>query len=204
MRVLKEKVIMRLKAFNVLQLTEFLVSRIERFYECQLLDIANNRLDNVKHSKFTPIPSSIDLDQINKLSSNYYSVPSESKPGVFYQVNTEIGMCTCYVGLNGGPCKHQAAVVKRFNIQSLNIIPVHSVTQRHALCTAATGRTDINLEWFASLRCNEVSVPQHESVEEMENEPEPISEEPAPLLQQVTCQMTVHHLQLRHQPYHKT
>lgn len=52
MRVLKDKVLLRTKAFNALQLVDFVITRQENFYERRLIDVANNRLDNVRHSKY--------------------------------------------------------------------------------------------------------------------------------------------------------
>lgn len=32
-----------------------------------------------------------------------------------YTVDVKIGLCSCYVGFNGAPCKHQSAVIQQFN-----------------------------------------------------------------------------------------
>jgi len=44
MRVMKDKVLQRTKAFNVQQLVDFVVTRMESHYQRRLIDAANNRL----------------------------------------------------------------------------------------------------------------------------------------------------------------
>ena len=53
-RMLKDKIFNRLKAFNPVQLMDFLVTRLEQYYERQLMGICNNRLDEVKQSRCFP------------------------------------------------------------------------------------------------------------------------------------------------------
>ena len=57
-----------------------------------------------------------------------------------YDVDMDIGHCYCSVGKTGGPCKHQAAVVKHFNISSTNFIPVNDPQTRLLLYKIATGK----------------------------------------------------------------
>ena len=51
MRVLKDKVLLRTKAFNVPQLADFVSNRLEGYYERRVIDVANGRFDNVTTSK---------------------------------------------------------------------------------------------------------------------------------------------------------
>lgn len=50
MRVVKEQVLHRLKAYNVTQLVDFVVTRMEAHYTRRLTDVANNRL-KTSHKK---------------------------------------------------------------------------------------------------------------------------------------------------------
>jgi hypothetical protein len=51
--------------------------------------------------------------------SDIYSAPSSS--GVkLYTVNGSIGHCTCYRGMQGAYCKHQAAVSRLFEVDFPN------------------------------------------------------------------------------------
>ena len=42
MQILKDRILCRLKAFNLNQLVDFILSRLEHYYEHRLVDVANN------------------------------------------------------------------------------------------------------------------------------------------------------------------
>lgn len=67
MRVIKEQVFNRLKAFNVTQLFHFLVTRFTAYYERRLVDVANNRLTNPAQSKYTGDVKDVNVDAITKV-----------------------------------------------------------------------------------------------------------------------------------------
>ncbi|CAB4444911.1 unnamed protein product [Rhizophagus irregularis] len=48
---------------------------------------------------------------------------STKNNGLIYVVNSEIGVCTCPIGMSGAPCKHQGAVSMKFHISTFNFIP---------------------------------------------------------------------------------
>ena len=52
MRIVKDKVLYRLKAYNVTQLVDFLLTRMESYYARRLLDVANNRTANIQQSRY--------------------------------------------------------------------------------------------------------------------------------------------------------
>jgi len=49
-RILKERIFERLKAFNFVQLIDFFVTRLEAYYERRLTNVANNRTDDLRQS----------------------------------------------------------------------------------------------------------------------------------------------------------
>ena len=59
-----------------------------------------------------------------------------------YTVNMDMGLCTCPVGSTGAPCKHQGAVLKKFNIPPFNPLPVSSPDTRESLRAIATDLRD--------------------------------------------------------------
>ena len=65
---------------------------------------------------------------------------SQSHPDQEYSIDTALGTCSCKRGENGGPCKHQAAVVKYYHVSSLNFVPVDDQEMRHMLYKIATGK----------------------------------------------------------------
>nr|XP_054755233.1 uncharacterized protein LOC129261196 [Lytechinus pictus] len=158
MRVMKDQILERTKAYNVIQLVDFIVTRLETYYERRLIDICNNRLDRVLQSRFLPsiaTGSEIDPNKIVRLedSQNVFLVPSETDDTTTYMVDTALGVCDCRKGMAGGPCKHQYLVIKKFNIQCCwNFISVNDLSMRTLLYEVATGcanapeeRADTNL-----------------------------------------------------------
>lgn len=55
----------------------------------------------------------------------------------------DIGHCSCFAGKTGGPCKHQAAVLKYFPVSSSNFIPIDDPQGRLHLYKIATGKWHI-------------------------------------------------------------
>ena len=72
MRVVKDKILYRRKAYNVCQLVDFMVTRLTHYYERKLIDISNNRLGgHALSSRFYPkdgeiLPGSVKKVQITK------------------------------------------------------------------------------------------------------------------------------------------
>ena len=64
MRVLKDKILERTKAYNIPQLVDFVSNRLEDYYQRRVLDVANGRLGNVVSSRFMADSSKIMKDDI--------------------------------------------------------------------------------------------------------------------------------------------
>ena len=69
MRIVKDKVLYRLKAYNVTQLVDFLLTRMESYYTRRLLDVANNRTANIRQSRFFFSDCDVNCDNIVKKPS---------------------------------------------------------------------------------------------------------------------------------------
>ncbi|KAK3881456.1 hypothetical protein Pcinc_012864 [Petrolisthes cinctipes] len=67
-----------------------------------------------------------------------------------FYVDMEAAICSCEMGVMGGPCKHQHIVAKHFFITSINVSPRHSPNIRRLFYKIATGK-DGELNWFDSL-----------------------------------------------------
>ena len=67
MRVLKDRILARTKAFNVAQLADFLSSHLQEYYERRILDVANGRLDHVLSSRSMVNPGNITYQDITKV-----------------------------------------------------------------------------------------------------------------------------------------
>ena len=126
---------MPLKAFNVVQLVDFLVTRTDPFYRMKLTDAVNNKADCLPGLQGEQNVSS---DGIVQLTATEYEVPGEKQDDT-YTVNMELLMCTCSIGHSGYPCIHQGAVVKMLNLPTVNFISLDNQVQEK-LHYIATGQ----------------------------------------------------------------
>lgn len=123
--LIKDIIFARTQAYNAVQIFQFIITNMERFYERRLLAIANRQTGYLELSKrfFCPGWEIVNQQEIKHDDiNNIYIVPSVTKPGQFYIVDPSIGTCTCPAALGGTPCKHQAAVVIKYQIESLDFI----------------------------------------------------------------------------------
>lgn len=76
-----------------------------------------------------------------QIDDSNYRVPSFSTgtTEVVYDVNMDVGTCTCPVGKTGGPCKHQHAVMRAYNLQGSNFVSVSSPKHRQMFYYITTG-----------------------------------------------------------------
>ncbi|XP_014775784.1 uncharacterized protein LOC106873077 [Octopus bimaculoides] len=159
MRIMKDQILERTRAYNMIQLVDFIVTRMETYYERRLIDVCNNRLDKLLQSRFLPdivAGSKIDPNEIVGIanSKNLFMVPSETDDPTTYMVDIALGVCQCRKGITGGPCKHQYLVFKKLNILSCwNFIPVNDPSMRELLYEVATGCSNVPKQWFLSPNC---------------------------------------------------
>nr|XP_054770098.1 uncharacterized protein LOC129277934 isoform X2 [Lytechinus pictus] len=138
MRVLKDKILERTKAFSIPQLADYMSTFLDDYYQQRLIDVANGRLQNVIASRYMPQEKSIKLQDIRQLSDSQFIVTSQTSQDRGYDVNMELGHCSCHAGKTGAPCKHQAAVVRHFSVSSTNFVPVNDPQSRLLLYKIAT------------------------------------------------------------------
>ncbi|XP_041468587.1 uncharacterized protein LOC121418660 isoform X2 [Lytechinus variegatus] len=149
MRVLKDSLLHRTKAFNVPQLLDFLTTRMEAFYQRKLVAVANQRTPAWRMAR--QVTCSIKKEDVTRTGENMYTVRSQSEEGT-HAVDMKVGVCTCFVGRTGGACKHQEATIKHFNETSTNFLPSSS-EERALILKIATGN-DVNVpfRWLESLQ----------------------------------------------------
>ena len=151
-RVLKDQIFERVRAYSPVQLLDFMVVRVPKYYERRLTDLVNGRLDMTISKRYLPGGELITADMINTTqTSGMYSVQSVKEANHHYHVDMVNGMCTCHVGLNGAPCKHQYAVLKHRNVRSTNFLPIKDEATRLHLFFLATGLSTVPDGWFRPL-----------------------------------------------------
>ena len=94
---------------------------------------------SVLFTEFLPIICT-SLLQISESEYEVKGHETTDQQQLVYQVNTDLGMCSCPVGKTGGPCKHQGAVLKLFGKNLKNFLPVMSSEPRTLFYKIATGR----------------------------------------------------------------
>jgi hypothetical protein len=142
--ILKDIVFARTQAFNCVQVFQFIITNMERFYEYRLLNFANKHSGHLRIAKRFLCPGweQVNANEIRETNvTNEFLVPStKQNTDLFYIVNIEIGTCSCFVGISGAPCKHQGAVSVKFGISTFNYIPSLTPDDRILYTYIALGR----------------------------------------------------------------
>ena len=115
-RVLKEIVFGRVKAYNLIQMFDFVTTTMEMYYSNRLLDIAHSRYRPGTLLSYKCLEKQQDhISSMKHVRENIYVV-NETKDGQTFEwlVVMEIGICSCPTGCTGAACRHQAAVAKHF------------------------------------------------------------------------------------------
>ena len=141
--ILKDIIFARTQAYNCVQVFQFVVANMERFYKRRLLGIAHKHPGHLRIAKRFLCPGweGVDANSIKETGViNEFSVQSTRQDDLFYIVNSEIGTCTCPVGVSGAPCKHQGAVSMKYHITILNFIPLLKPEDRMVYADIALGK----------------------------------------------------------------
>ncbi|XP_069586169.1 uncharacterized protein [Ranitomeya imitator] len=149
-RVLKEKVLMRVKAFNIVQLFDFLTTRFMTYFEQRIISVLSNRTVNVSRSRYFIPEIQTDNLIVTHISDDTCSVKN-STSGHEYAVNMLTNTCFCPVGSNGAYCKHQFAAATKFNISTSQFIPVTDAHAKLALHKILADSIDVPEGWYDNL-----------------------------------------------------
>ncbi|XP_065225298.1 uncharacterized protein LOC135849070 [Planococcus citri] len=109
LRVLKEQIFAKIKTQSASQLINYIINEFNDFYEQKFLDCC---LGNIRFFKTKELTED-DLNNyvLIQVSDSLFVVYSRNK-NVKYAVNSDIGVCTCYIGVCGTFCKHQQLLAK--------------------------------------------------------------------------------------------
>ena len=132
----------------------FVVETMDLYYKRKLLNIANNRLDSYIALRFRGLDAKkVQKEDITKeMQLGWHTVQSQSEMNQCYQVNMQIGVCTCTKGQDGSPCIHQAAVLVHFGDESVNYIATLSASRRHNIAQLSLGDGAVqNSSFYASI-----------------------------------------------------
>lgn len=104
LRILKEQILEKIKSQSPSHLVEFFTTEFSDFYMQKFIDCC---LGNIRCFKTEELTKD-DLSNyfIIQVSDSLFVVYSKIK-NIKYMVNSDIGICTCYIGVSGNFCKHQ-------------------------------------------------------------------------------------------------
>lgn len=156
MRILKDLIFFRCKAYSLVQLFHFLTTRLDNYFERRIAAVINNRVENYVKSRYHINEQKLVPLSCVKESDHVYTVTnSESKQS--YTVNMDVEICTCPVGKTGAPCKHQFYVVKKHNLFSQQFLPFTDESAKKLLYELISSpNEELPEEWFSSLRSSAV------------------------------------------------
>lgn len=137
-RVFKDIILARCKAFNSNALLEFVTDVLESYHKRRMLKHANNRVTHhdILYENFKNHSIGLDVQEINV--STYYVTSSKDKQ-MLYTVNTTFPtFCDCHSGIGGAYCKHICAVELKIG-RFLENCPLLSEHDRMNLAYIALG-----------------------------------------------------------------
>ncbi|XP_050299938.1 uncharacterized protein LOC126738583 [Anthonomus grandis grandis] len=114
-RIFKDIVLQRCKAFNMCALVDFIVNVFESYHKRHILLFANNRStkNNFLYMKFCGKIQNMNVEKINEYM---YSVSSNAEQSLIYTVDIDLAMSDCPYGSSGKFCKHLCAVQEKCGI----------------------------------------------------------------------------------------
>ncbi|KAH6944155.1 hypothetical protein HPB50_002086 [Hyalomma asiaticum] len=126
-RVLKDIILNRVEAFNVVALVDAVAVVWEKYFQTRVLRHAHGRVaaHHVAYERLLSRLPAGAADRIKAVGNNRFLIPSASRSDLSYEVLADIGWCSCGAGQQGAFCKHQALIHKQYG----GLFP-----NAHALC----------------------------------------------------------------------
>ncbi|KAK3914193.1 Pre-mRNA-splicing factor SYF1 [Frankliniella fusca] len=115
-RVLKDVILERTKAFNASALVEYISDAWETYLQTRLSRFAyrrDNRATLIYNDLLSRMPPEM-AEKIVVIDEDTYHVPSAQTGEPTYEVTVSVGVCDCKAGAAGAFCKHQALVHEKF------------------------------------------------------------------------------------------
>lgn len=174
MRIIKEIVFGRIKAYNLIQMFQFVTITMEKYFVNRLLDMAHSRFRPgiaVRYKELHNLQKTITGTTTLRDSTYLVTEDVENIGELEYLVDMDIGVCSCSRGCNGAACKHQAAVAKAFSICPVNLAPYYSKEARKMFADLAIGGGAMATDFYADLRSpSHINSTIHAATEQPGNE----------------------------------
>ena len=155
-RVMKDEILNRIRCYNIVEVLDRLTVHLENHHKDKLLSVANGSFDGIFSPKFylkyQKKAKEFDPNSIKTINRNLllFKVKSSTSEET-HDVDLTAGFCTCPDGNDGKLCKHQAAVMINFRIDSLNVLPMYSPKERQMYSYIASGNS-LPLKYYLDLQ----------------------------------------------------
>lgn len=138
-RIFKDIVLSRNKAYNAIALVDFICTSMEEYYIRRLRNFVNGRTDKSRLLFQDQLHRAAHITKncIELVDDDLYKVKQKDSSD-FYEVNVSVGYCSCPVGKYGSFCKHQAAIYNLYHYKMPNLPPICHET-RYLLAKLAFG-----------------------------------------------------------------
>jgi hypothetical protein len=149
-RIFKEVILVRCKAFNVVALLAFVVTNLEKYHIARLLKFTS--LSSTKHEvayqKYYALAKGLSIKATPEPTE--YLVSSSKDNLLYYKVNLLTETCDCLNGQFGKFCKHLFAVA---NQENLNLFHSPRITfeDRVDLATMALGKDGVDPSFYRQM-----------------------------------------------------
>ncbi|KAK3925724.1 Proepiregulin [Frankliniella fusca] len=165
-RVLIDRILGRVKAFNPVELMYYLVTRLDSYYKRRLSFVISNRPDPKLRMKFRIAAEKLKPLRAEKIlcsSSNLYEVTNIQK-STKYVVDMDLEVCACPMGYRGAACKHQLCVVRTFGLSSHQFLPYNDISTRNLLAYIMMGHNNVPPGFFDTLKGGVIEAPESEEL----------------------------------------
>lgn len=150
-RILKDVIFDRVKAHNLIQLTDFILTKYELYLYQRYLDFSFGRYSKNLLKKFSIEDKSLISKTKIKFDEKNNSYIIQSDKGTYF-VDVHNCFCSCYSGCTGQLCKHIASVIHLENLK-LGSKFWYSESLKSIMYKIATGK-EIEKDFLMPLRYN--------------------------------------------------
>ncbi|KAK3923999.1 putative periplasmic serine endoprotease DegP-like [Frankliniella fusca] len=159
MRIIKDTILQRARAYNTVQLLDLLLTKLDKHFKRKLAFVVSNRIRASRSYKYRIKAEKLKPLVAERLfsSENLFRVENTQKK-TEYVVDSQLNICSCPIGMCGAPCKHQMMVAKKFKISNQQFLPTSDPAFRMILFFIMTGHTNIPDGFLKTLKGDNVSV----------------------------------------------
>jgi hypothetical protein len=149
-RIFKDIVLDRCRAFNAAALVDFICNILESYHQRRLLKFASCKVTGpeLHYRRFCSRAATLTVVSV---SNSTFHVTSATDDQLLYTVSTADGvvLCDCYAGQGGAFCKHICAVALAGNAQCIAASPKLSFVDRVEVAKLALG--DVEESFFQNM-----------------------------------------------------